>query len=126
MEPDPTAPSDAPLSEVVDRLAAAGYAGQFQAQEGGTLLCLTCRESFDASTAQADQVTRLEGASDPADMAIVVPLRCPHCETGGALVAHYGPESTEAESDVLAAFDRVPDEGSGGPGQAGISTPGNG
>jgi hypothetical protein len=51
-------------------------------------------------------VARLEGASDPADLAIVIPLQCPHCGTDGALIAGYGPEASQAEADVLTAMPR--------------------
>ena len=52
-----------------------------------------------------------EGASDPADMVMVVPLTCPVCATTGTLVLHYGAEVTEAEELVTVALQRAPGEG---------------
>ena len=49
--------------------------------------------------------TRLEGASDPADMSLVVPLDCPDCGARGVLVLRYGPEASMEEADVLAVLD---------------------
>lgn len=114
-------PQDQPLQEVVTSLDAQGFDGQFRAGDDATIQCLTCRETFPASTLSADDVTRLEGASDPADMAIVIPLECPHCAARGTFIANYGPEAAAEDAEVLAALERTPNEGSGG-----IATPGVG
>lgn len=95
-----------PLGEITDDLARQGRDGQFQALDGGILRCLTCDHRFAAEGASADEITRLEGASDPADLAIVIPLQCPQCGTRGALIANYGPEATAAEAEVLRAMPR--------------------
>ena len=58
-------------------------------------------------------MTRLEGASDPADQLIVVPLACPVCGARGTFVAHYGPEASLEEADVLAVLSRAPSEAGG-------------
>ena len=81
--------------------------------EGGDIRCLSCRSEFPAAGADADEMRRLEGASDPADMLIVVPLTCPACATRGVLVAHFGPEASAAEADVVAALSRTPATGHG-------------
>jgi hypothetical protein len=107
MERGQPAPVGVTLYEVVSRLEQDGWTGQFQAREGGVVLCLTCREEFPASAEHADEVARVEGVSDPDDMVAVVPLRCPHCGTRGTFVAHYGPGAGAEESDVLVAFDRA-------------------
>ena len=77
-EPEAAA-AGTPLGEITDDLARRGRDGQFQALEGGVLRCLTCDHRFAAADAPADEMTRLEGASDPADLAIVIPLQCPRC-----------------------------------------------
>jgi len=111
MDPDDlTNPTDTSLLAVTRRLEELGHTGQFQSLEGGTVRCLTCREDFAASRVDADELTRLEGASDPADMAAVIPLHCPHCDTAGVLIVHYGPEASAADADVLADIDREPAE----------------
>ncbi len=107
---DPTNPADPSSRDVDDALSDVGHAGEFVAREGGSILCRTCGETTPASKQTADEVTRLEGASDPADMQIVVPVRCPNCGTPGTLVMSYGPEASEAEVDVLAAMPRAPRE----------------
>ncbi len=101
-----TAAAGIPLSEVTDDLDRRGRDGQFQALDGGDLRCLTCGQQFPAADTPAGTTTRLEGASDPADLAIVIPMRCPHCGIRGALIANYGPEASAAEADVLTALPR--------------------
>ena len=118
--PDPTAdsapadaasPADTPLGDVVRALGTEGYDGQFIAAAEERVLCTACRSLIAADHLRADQVTRLEGASDPADMVMVVPLTCPVCATTGTLVLHYGAEVTEAEELVTVAMQRAPGEG---------------
>jgi hypothetical protein len=105
-------PADEPLLDVSSTLDDEGWSGQFRAEAGGMLRCLSCGTVSPAEAHQADEVTRLEGASDPADMVIIVPLRCPACRTRGTLIASYGPEATAEEAEVLVALEREPSEGS--------------
>ncbi len=108
---DARSPADTPLGDVVRELGAEGYAGQFIAVADERVLCTACRSLLAAGHLRADQVTRLEGASDPADMVMIVPLTCPVCGTTGTLVMHYGAEVTEAEELVTIAMQRAPHEG---------------
>lgn len=103
--PDPT---DTPLREVSDRLDA-GSDAQFQVVAGGDVLCLTCRTRIPGDGVDVSRMTRLEGVSDPADMAMVVPIACPNCGASGGLVLGYGPNAGEAEADFLTRSRRHPD-----------------
>lgn len=110
---DPTRPAggDTPLTEVVETIDAAlgepdGRGGQFSVRPEGRIVCHTCTETFAAAAVPADAVTRLEGASDPGDMNLVLPLTCPICHATGSLVVRYGPEASAEEADVLQALDR--------------------
>ena len=107
-DPDPTNPTDTALADVVGNLDAEGFDGQFRSVDGGQVQCLTCRTSFDASTLSGDQVTRLEGASDPADMVMVVPVSCSTCATEGTLVLSYGPDASVEDADVIRLLSRRP------------------
>jgi hypothetical protein len=104
-----TEPTGATLYGVVHQLDEAGWTGQFQAVEGGVLRCLTCRAEFPAAAEHADEMVRVEGVSDPDDMAVVIPLRCPRCTTRGTFVAHYGPGAGVEEAEVLVVLERQPD-----------------
>jgi hypothetical protein len=108
-EPSPN-PTDTPLSVVTTDLAEQGYGGQFAVRENGRVECLTCHETAEANRHHADEVTRLEGVSDPDDMVMVAPLRCFSCGTKGTLVLGYGPEASAEDSDVILALDRTPTE----------------
>lgn len=100
--------ADTTMRDVTNRLDAEGYAGQVRVLEDARLECLTCRHVFPAKGRRADTLTRLEGSSDPSDLAVLVPMVCPHCHTGATLVAGYGPEATAEEAEVLRALTRYP------------------
>lgn len=106
-------PADPSLVAVLAELDADGWSGQTMPLEGGRIRCLTCREEFGAEQVSADHVRRLEGASDPGDMVIVVPVTCPNCATQAVLVAHFGPDASPEDSDVVAALDRSEAGGAG-------------
>lgn len=109
-------PTDPPLVGVLRELDDEGYTSQFVPLEGGRVRCTARGHDFDAAEVHGETSRRLEGASDPADMLLVVALRCPVDGAPGTLVLHYGPESSAEESDVLAAIDlaSVRSPGTGG------------
>jgi hypothetical protein len=98
-------PTDPPLIQVLDRLEADGYHAQFVPREGGLVRCTFGGHVFSASSGEPVSSRRLEGVSDPADMVLVVALRCPVCGVPGTLVLHYGPEASPEEADVLLALE---------------------
>lgn len=102
--PDPRMPTDTPLLAVLAGLEAEGFVGQFVPLEAGAVRCATGGHAFSANSSVVERSRRLEGASDPADMLIVLGVRCPICATLGTLVLHYGPEASAEEADVLAAL----------------------
>jgi DNA-directed RNA polymerase subunit N (RpoN/RPB10) len=105
VEPVPI-PDDTPLDEIVDDCSRQGADGQFQAELGGSIRCLTCGRTSPARQHSANDVTRLEGPTDPSDMLIVIPVECPHCGAKGPMVLSYGPEATAEGADVLIAMKR--------------------
>lgn len=102
---------DTPLSDVTDTIDRDHGDAQFGVLEHAELRCFTCRRTFAAAGASADRLTRLEGASDPADMVAVVPVTCPHCGASGSLVLNYGADIGADDADVLAAMERRPEVG---------------
>ncbi len=99
-------PMDTPLLAVLRRYEQDGYTGQFDAREGAIVHCFSCGSDGPATTCRHGAVRRLEGASDPADMLAVIPVRCPECDVLGVVVANYGPEATVADAEVLTALER--------------------
>ncbi len=93
--------------EVERRLAEDGFDAQFGARPDAAVLCFTCHREFPADQLCADDARRVEGESDPADMAIVVPVTCPHCGAAGTLSLQFGPMAGAEESEVLASMSRT-------------------
>ncbi len=82
-----------------------GFATQFTARPDGSVVCESCGEASPASAIDTVREHRLEGASDAADMMLVVEASCPACETGGVLTLGYGPNATEEDHAVLDALE---------------------
>jgi hypothetical protein len=123
------APSDnTTMTDVIASFEADGFTGVLEIGDDGCVVCLACGGSTDPSDVPLFAIRRLEGASDPADMAAVMTSRCPHCSTPSVIVARYGPEASAGEASLLAnARDQRWTAESGGdtaPG-AGVSTGSN-
>lgn len=98
-------------STITDVLAAyesAGYNGQFIVRPEAVLECTNCRAGFPGSAAKIDALRRLEGASDPDDMLVIVALVCPRCDAHGTVVLGYGPAASEEDAAALVDLDRAP------------------
>jgi len=104
--PESSNPTDTPLLAVSESLSGSGDEGQFRATEGSRIQCLTCREEAPAEAYRATDAARLEGASDPADMVMVVPVTCPDCGATGSLILGYGPNASAEDADALSAMER--------------------
>ncbi len=89
------------MTDVISGYEKQGFTGQFGARPGKQIQCFTCREAFPAGEAAFEALSRLEGASDPADMAAVGAVVCPRCGARGTIVLKYGPDSTPEEADAL-------------------------
>ena len=82
-----------------------GFREEFRVKAGGHIVCGVCGHDGPASEAEIMEMRRVEGQSDPADMAVIVGLRCRGCAHEGALVLTYGPNATAEDADVLQALD---------------------
>ncbi|HZU72924.1 MAG TPA: hypothetical protein VE990_09160 [Acidimicrobiales bacterium] len=89
-----------PLAEVVESVEQAGYPGQVVVEAGDRLVCRQCGQSAPSATYEVGRAEREEGPSDPADMALVVGVRCPGCGAGSTLVLKYGPLASPEEAEV--------------------------
>jgi hypothetical protein len=97
-------PADTSLVEVLGELERRGYAGHFDVDDdSGTSLCVACGEASAVDEIVVEDSRRLEGASDPSEMASVLAVRCPHCQVGGTAVCRYGPEASAGEAALLRA-----------------------
>jgi len=104
-QPPTTAQGSETLLNVLNEAADGGYGTQFIAQEDGLIQCVHCGSASGPASFDIVHFRRLEGASDPADMLIVVWSGCPTCEAHGTLTLGFGPNTSGADATVLAALD---------------------
>ena len=122
-QPPDEGPSDrTTLTAVVDAYRESGFATDFHAEEAdptvrregdptAVLRCSECASAIDPRRAAIHSMRRLEGASDPDDMAAVVATSCPVCGADGTVVLGYGPMADAVDADVLLAMrDRREDD----------------
>jgi len=97
------------LTEAIDELASQGYVHSFQVAprgDGGPprVRCLHCRNDSAPESMHIEGAMRLEGASDPDEMVIVIATVCPVCGVRGTLTLGYGPMASPEDDDVLTAL----------------------
>lgn len=92
------------MMEAVAEYEKRGYTGQFGTALAGMVQCHTCQEQCAAEQVPLLAAHRFEGASDPAEEAVVLALECPHCGALGTLVLPYGPGAGLEDAVVLAAL----------------------
>jgi hypothetical protein len=97
---------DTSVVAVLARFAAHGWSANHVALDRGRVRCGACDSIIDAADMRVEARHRVEGASDPSEMQIVYGLACPACSARGALVASYGPASSEQSDDIVT---RLPD-----------------
>ncbi len=95
----------ATLLEVLNTLRERGYDGQLIPQDDGSLRCPACDTATPASELDVVGFQRLEGASDPADMNIVVWAVCSGCSANGVAIIGFGPNASDADQAVLEGID---------------------
>lgn len=103
---------DVTLVEVLAELAQSGYTGDVVVHDDGQVCCRACNACQTPSSLHLDGLRRLEGASDPADLATVLAVTCPNCGARAAAVVRYGPEASAGEATLLRHIDdRRPGDG---------------
>lgn len=120
--PEPPPPSetsnddDVPTgaSELGAIIAAAeeqGFASEFEVPDEDddvaapdAVRCLSCDESAPAAEFVRAWSSRLEGASNPADMVHVSALTCPRCGAGGVFITPFGSTASIRQTAVLHAL----------------------
>jgi hypothetical protein len=102
----PGVPSDnTTLVAVLAAYAAEGFDTDFFVTSEAMLRCGACRAAHAPTGVILHGLRRLEGASDPADMAAVLCLECPSCGAKGTAVVRFGPEAGPQDDEVLAAVE---------------------
>ncbi len=83
-----------------------GYLAELWAQPEGQVRCGACGVTSPAAAFSVGRQRRLEGASDPDDMQLVVGAICPACGARGVLTLQYGPKASQQDADVVVALPR--------------------
>lgn len=92
--------------DVLSELAAAGYDHDvFVREDDGWVCCSSCRACQQPEHLVLDGLRRIEGASDPSDMAAVLAVTCSNCGARGTAVVRFGPEATAGEAILLRTID---------------------
>ena len=116
MSVEPGVPTDRTLVEVLAGLAEEGFTEDVLVREDGHVCCRRCGHCVAPQDMQLRHFRRVEGASDPGDMAAVLGLECPECGTRGSAVVRYGPEAGPGDVIILQHVDdRRPVDGDGSP-----------
>ncbi len=103
----PGPPSDnTTVDAVLAGFSELGFTAELWARPGGRILCGACRTESPAADYEIGLQRRMEGASDPADMQLLVGATCPACGARGVVTLHYGPTAGEDDADVLVALPR--------------------
>lgn len=107
---EPWSPSDhETVSAVLADWKENGIGASFRpGGESATLLCTVCESERPADQFEVVTQRRMEGASDPDDMVLLVAARCPVCHVSGAVVLGFGSEASDTDSDIVLALSDPP------------------
>jgi hypothetical protein len=103
--PEPMPPTVRNVNTELDDLDEMGFHEEFRVKPGGIVLCGVCGFHSPAREVEIMEMRRVEGQSDPADMAVIVGLRCRGCAHEGTLVLTYGAMASPDDADVLQQLD---------------------
>ena len=109
-DPLDAAPSDVTggattLLDALGEASKAGFDAQLVVTDDGELRCTRCGTTSPIADFDVVGSRRLEGASDPADMLLVVWGRCSGCGDGGVATVGYGPNATAGDAKFLDELD---------------------
>lgn len=108
MESEPDTSPAAGADTLIGVLAEAGEHGYQTQQIGraaGRIECAGCDRQTPAADFDIDRVRRLEGASDAADLLLVLWSRCPSCGRRGVLTLGYGPNASDVDTTITQHID---------------------
>lgn len=89
------------LTDAIREYEARGYTGHFTPAAGGVVECQACGHKLRPDDVTMRSMRRIEGVSDPADMALVGALECPNCHERGTVTLAFGPHTPPEEAAIL-------------------------
>lgn len=104
--PEPGAPSDnTTLVAILACFEREGFTVNMFVTEDAMVRCGACRQDTAPEDLELDRLRRVEGASDPSDMAAVLGITCRRCGAKGTAITRFGPEADAQDGQVLLALD---------------------
>ncbi|MGE3325206.1 MAG: phosphoribosylpyrophosphate synthetase [Acidimicrobiia bacterium] len=88
------------VTEAVQFLQLEGFVNDFPL-DGSGMRCGSCRHVHRPEELTIRYTFRFEGATDPADEAIVLGVVCPKCGAGGTIVSAYGVDADPAYVELI-------------------------
>ena len=95
------------MLDLLDSARTDGFVEQFVVAPDCRVVCGCCDSAIAAGRLTVHRQDRLEGASDAADMLLVVRVECPVCAARGVVTLGYGPNASAPDADVLGALPSV-------------------
>lgn len=99
-EPTGTPIDEETLVSAMNRLRAAGFTADYEADDDGLLVCSDCDMHIDPDEVTVVESVRFEGLSNPDDEAILVALEC-DCGCRGLFTSGYGPSAPAKNARAL-------------------------
>ncbi|WP_395152622.1 universal stress protein [Ilumatobacter sp.] len=93
------------LMSILDEATEQGYETQQIGRTGGRIECTSCSQHSPAASYDVQHMRRLEGASDAADLLLVLWSPCPSCQQRGVLILGYGPNASKDDTAILQHLD---------------------
>jgi len=97
--------SDESVVAVLERFADEGWTTNHTVRPDAEMKCGNCARLTAVGRLDVDALHRVEGASDPDDMQIVLGITCPHCSARGAVVVAFGPSAADTDAEFLVDLD---------------------
>lgn len=101
----PGVPAEDTIQTAIAALQERGFGGDMFVTPDALVRCASCDHLAPPGDFELDELRRMEGDSDPADMAAVLALTCRVCGNQGTAIVRFGPEAEPQDIAVLRAVD---------------------
>jgi len=99
----PGVPGEDTIQSVIAELQARGFTADMFVTPAALVRCGAYDHDAAPADLELDELRRIEGDSDPADMAAVLALTCLVCGRRGTAIVRFGPEAGPQDIAVLRA-----------------------
>lgn len=99
----PGVPGEDTIQSVIAELQARGFTADMFVTPDARVRCGAYDHDAAPADLELDELRRIEGDSDPADMAAILALTCLVCGRRGTAIVRFGPEAGPQDIAVLRA-----------------------